>query len=313
MFIPAFTIRDVPIYGRLVLAPLAGYTDQPFRRLCREYGAALTYTGLLPSNAILYKVSLTERLMRFCPEERPVVGQVFGNDVDIIVGAARVVQAHGADIVDVNLGCAKYKITKGGHASALLKDPAKIGRIFAALTRALTVPVTGKIRLGWDDDTRNYLEVARVLEDNGAALIAVHGRTAEQLYRGVADWDAIAEVKQAVRVPVLASGDVNCVADIDRVLAHTGCDGVMIGRGSLGHPWIFARRDREDVPLAERVPVIVRHLRDMLAFHGPYGLMSFRKHLHRYLAGIKIGRIRRQGLLTCKDADVLIAMIEGLV
>lgn len=311
---PTFTIREIPIYGPLVLAPLAGYTDQPFRRLCREYGASLTYTGLLASNAIVHRVRMQDLRMQFCPEERPVVGQVFGNDVATIVAAARIVEARGADIIDVNLGCAKHKITKGGHASALLKTPAKIGQIFAALTRILTVPVTGKIRLGWDAGSRNYLEVVRILEDNGASLIAVHGRTSEQLYRGVADWDAIAEVKQTVHVPVLASGDVVCVADIDRILAHTGCDGVMLGRGSMGHPWLFQRRNREDVSLAERVPIIQRHLREMLAFHGDYhGLMGFRKHLHRYLYGVKIGRIRRQTLLTCEDADELSGMIASLV
>jgi len=304
-------IRDLPVYGNLILAPLSGYNDWPFRRLCREFGAALVYTGLLSAQGILYGSQRTHEMLAFHADERPLVCQLFGGEVDTLLAAAQVVVAAGADVLDVNLGCPEPKVTKKGYGAALLKDPAQIGRIFARLTRAVPLPVTAKIRLGWDAASRNYLEVARALEENGAALIAVHGRTADQFYLGEADWDAIAEVKQAVAVPVLASGDVRCVADIARIQAHTGCDGVMIGRAAVGNPWIFGLRDRDAVPLAERVSVMLRHLRDMVDEAGAYhGLVCFRKHLSEYLRRAGLPRHLRAKMTNCDDLDRLIALLE---
>lgn len=307
----AFAIGDVPVRGPLVLAPMSGYNDQPFRRLCRRFGAALVYTGLLSSKAIIHGPHRlgsprSQDMLRFHPEEEPLVCQLFGDTGSEIAEAARRIQDLGMAVIDLNLGCAAPKVAEAGSGAALLRDPAKVGAIFARLTAAVSLPVTGKIRLGWDDDARNYLEVARVMEANGAAMIAVHGRTAEQAYRGTADWDAIAEVKAAVRVPVLASGDVRAAADIDRILAHTGCDGVMIGRAAMGNPWIFRRRDRAGVPWAERKPVIREHLALMVDFHGAYhGVRRFRKHLKWYLRSSGLGRRVRGGLMRCNDADIL--------
>jgi nifR3 family TIM-barrel protein len=167
-----------------------------------------------------------------------------------------------------------------------LRDPAKIGRLFARLSHALRVPVTAKIRLGWDDDSRNYLEVAHILEDSGASLIAVHGRTRTQDYADPVDWDAIAEVKQAVRIPVLGNGGVMCAADIERIKRHTGCDGVMIGHGAMGHPWIFQRRDRQEIPFVDKTAMMRRHLLAMVDYYGEEtGVVLFRKHAVRYLRG----------------------------
>ncbi len=311
----AFHIGDTPITGQLVLAPMSGYNDQPFRRLCREMGAALTYTGLLSAAGIVHGSHRTDRMLRFEGDVPPLVCQIFGRHEDEIVAAARRVAERGKIVaLDFNLGCAKPKITSGGSGAAWLRDPASIGRLFSRLTRVLDIPVTGKIRLGWDAASRNHLDVARVLEDNGAALVAVHGRTAEQAYHGAADWDAIAEVKHALTIPVLASGDVKTPADIDRILDHTGCDGVMIGRAAIGHPWIFQRRAEADVPLAERVLVMQRHLRDMIAFHGAYhGARRFRKHLCKYLGNAGLNRSQRRALLLCNDAHELQRGIAGLV
>ncbi|HQE91780.1 MAG TPA: tRNA dihydrouridine synthase DusB [Anaerolineae bacterium] len=309
-----FSIRDVPIYGSLILAPMSGYNDQPFRRLCREFGAALVYTGLLSASAISYASPRSDEMLRFHPDEHPLACQLFGSDEQVLERAARTVEALGIAVLDFNIGCAEPKIVKGGYGAALLKEPATIGRLMTRLVRAVQVPVTGKMRLGWDANSRNYLEVAHILEDSGAALIAVHGRTADQGYLGVADWDAIAKVKQAVHIPVLASGDVKCAADIDRLQAHTGCDGVMIGRAAIGNPWIFQRRDLPAVPLAERVPVIVRHLRDMVEFHGiEQGVPRFRKHLRRYLTGTAITRRQRRDFMVCDDADTLVDWLEATV
>jgi len=315
---PTFFIRDVPIHGPLILAPLSGYNDQPFRRLCLEFGAALVYTGLLSASAILYGSKRSEEMLRFHPDEHPLACQLFGSDVEILEKAARAVETLDIDVLDFNIGCAEPKIVKGGHGAALLKDPALIGRIVTRLVDTVRVPVTGKIRLGWDDDSRNYLEVARILEDSGAAMIAVHGRTAAQQYTGLADWDAIAEVKQAVRIPVLASGDVKCAADIPRIQAHTGCDGVMIGRAAIGNPWIFYRpegrvRDLPDIPLAERVPVITEHLRRMVDFHGEYlGIRRFRKHLRRYLTNSGMNRHQRRAFLYCEDLATFATLMKSI-
>lgn len=310
---PTFLIRDLPIHGPLILAPLSGYNDQPFRRLCLEFGAALVYTGLLSASAILYGSQRSREMLRFHPDEHPLACQLFGSDEAILEKAARAVEVLGIDVLDFNMGCAEPKIVKGGYGAALLKDPAQIGRIVARLVRAVQVPVTGKIRLGWDAGTRNYLEVARVLEESGAALIAVHGRTADQQYTGLADWDAIAEVKQAARIPVLASGDVKCAADIPRLQAHTGCDGVMIGRAAIGSPWIFQRRDLPDVPWAERVPVIMKHLRRMVDFHGEVqGHRRFRKHLRRYLTSTDVSRQQRRAFLHCEDFGTFVTLLKGV-
>ncbi len=305
---PAFFIRDLPIDGALILAPLSGYNDQPFRRLCREFGAALVYTGLLSASGIVYGSPRSAEMLRFHPDEHPLVGQLFGNDGDKLAAAARTLETHGADVVDFNIGCAEPKVVKGGYGAALLKDPVQIGYLVTRLVQAVRVPVSAKMRLGWDAASRNYLEVARILEDSGVAMMAVHGRTAEQQYGGHADWDAIAEVKQAVRVPVLASGDVKCVADIARIRAHTGCDGVLIGRAAIGNPWIFQGRDLPDVPLSERVPVILRHLQWMLEFHGAeQGLKRFRKHLRRYLTSTDVSRQQRHQWLEWDAATILMA------
>ncbi|MBN2001799.1 MAG: tRNA dihydrouridine synthase DusB [Anaerolineae bacterium] len=313
MLKPHFYIRDVPIDGSLVLAPMSGYNDQPFRRLCRKFGAALIYTGLLASKAMVQNSPRTLDMMRFHPDEQPLVGQIFGSEIESLETAARMVETAGFAAVDVNLGCADPKITKSGSGAALLRNPVAIGRIFARLSAVLSIPLTGKIRLGWDTESRNYLEVARALEENGAALIAVHGRTAEQGYRGVADWDAIATVKQAAHIPVLASGDVTCVADIARIQVHTGCDAVMIGRASIGHPWIFQWRERAEIPLAERVPVILEHLQAMVEFHGEHhGMCRFRKHLRGYLRDSGVPRVHRQKLLACNHYESLLASVRSL-
>ena len=311
-----FLIRDLPIHGPLILAPLSGYNDQPFRRLCLEFGAALVYTGLLSASAILHGSQRSREMLRFHPDEHPLACQLFGSDADMLAKAARAVEALGIDVLDFNIGCAEPKIIKGGHGAALLKDPALIGRIVTRLVDTVRVPVTGKIRLGWDGDSRNYMEVARILENSGAAMIAVHGRTADQQYTGLADWDAIAEVKQAVRIPVVASGDVKCAADIPRIQAHTGCDGVMIGRAAIGNPWIFYRpegraRDLPDISWAERMPVILEHLRRMVDFHGEVqGHRRFRKHLRRYLTSTDVSRQQRNAFLHCEDFETFITLLQ---
>jgi nifR3 family TIM-barrel protein len=315
-----FYIGDVPVSGELVLAPMSGFNDQPFRRLCQANGAALTYTGLLAANSIMYGKykygnRRTDEMLRLHPDEHPLVCQLFGSDVDILEGAANKILPLNMDVIDVNMGCAKYKIIRGGAGAALLREPSKIGRIIRRLSQTLPLPVTGKIRLGWDEEdkvNRRYMEYAHVLEDNGASMVAVHGRTAKQGYAGEADWDAIAEIKQKLTVPVLASGDVKSVRDIQRIKAHTGCDAVMIGRAAIGNPWLFQYLDRDDVPWIDRLPVVLQHLESMLVFHGSYhGLRRFRKHLRGYLRRSGLPRWYRSQMLVCDDVDALVKLLQA--
>ncbi len=284
---PSFWVRDVPVYGRLILAPMAGFSDLPYRSLCYDYGSAMSYTEFVSAEAVIHGGNRrTWEMLAYAPHERPIVFQIFGNSVEVLVEAAVRLEALGPSIIDINMGCSVRKVSGRGAGAGLLKDPAKIGRIFAALTRAVSVPVTGKIRLGWDSRSLNYLDVVKAMVDNGASLVAVHGRTKEQGYSGQANWDAIAEIVEAVDVPVLGNGDVTTVADIDRMFAHTGCAGVMIGRGAIGHPWIFQRRDRDQVTFAEKATFIRRHFRRMCLFYGEErAVLLVRKHVARYLKG----------------------------
>ncbi len=304
-------IRDIPVYGDLILSPMAGFSDKPYRLICREYGSAMSYTEFVSVDGILHGNERTAQMLAFDPSERPMTFQIFGNDEVKIEEAVRQIEQLGPDIIDLNMGCSVPKVSGHGSGAALLREPAKIGRIFARLTRALSVPVTGKIRLGWDNQSLNYLEVAKVLEDNGAALIAVHGRTKAQAYNGQANWDAIAAIKQAVKIPVIGNGDVQCVADIERIKRHTGCDGVMIARAAIGNPWIFQRKDMHQITLAEKSKLIHRHLNLMLDFYGEErGLILFRKHVVKYVRGLAhIAQVKTQ-LVTCTHPEEFIELMH---
>lgn len=307
---PAFYVRDVPVHGDLILSPMDGFSDMPFRLICREFGSAMSYTEFVAAEAVLHGNARTLHMLSFDPGERPIVFQFFGGDEDRLEAAARRLEAMGPDIIDLNMGCSVNNVAGRGAGAGLLCDPAKVGRIFQRLTKAVSVPVTAKIRLGWDDRSRNYREIARVLEDSGASLVAVHGRTKMQAYSGVADWDAIAEVKQAVKIPVVANGDVRTAADVERVKRHTGCDAVMIGRAAIGNPWIFQRRDRDQVDTADQTALVRRHLALMLDFYGrERGLILFRKHVVKYVKGVRGAADLHQRMMTCEEADDFVELI----
>lgn len=301
-----FFVREIPIYGDAILAPMDGFSDLPFRLICRELGSAMSYTEFVNADALLQKrfpASVAQRL-EFDASEKPMTFQIYGHDPDRLVEAAKRVVELGPDIIDLNMGCYVKDIAERGAGSGMLRFPERIAHYFARASRELNVPVTGKIRLGWDDESRNYLTIAKILEDNGASLIAVHARTKAQAYHGSADWDAIAEIKQTVKIPVLGNGDVKLVADIARMKKHTGCDGVMIGRGAIGNPWIFAGRDRDEVSFAERVALLRRHLALNLEFYGQRsGLILFRKHAARYVTGLYGAAHLRVPLLTAESVQ----------
>jgi tRNA-dihydrouridine synthase B len=309
---PTFKIRDIPVYGDLILSPMAGFSDKPYRLICREYGSAMSYTEFVSADGILHGNNRTLEMLRFDHAEHPVlVFQIFGHDEITLAEAARKIEQLGPDVIDLNMGCSVKKVSARGAGAALLKDPAKIGRIFARLNKAVSVPVTGKIRLGWDNESLNYLEVARIMEDNGAALIAVHGRTKAQAYQGRANWDAIARIKQTLSIPVIGNGDVSTVADIERIKQYTGCDAVMIARAAIGNPWIFQRKDIEQVTLAEKAALIRRHLELMLDFYGrERGLILFRKHIVKYIRGMTNSSKVRAKLVTCTHSEEFISLMD---
>ena len=236
--------------GRAILAPMAGFSDLPFRAICREMGSAISYTPCITDVAVTHGGARTEKLSDFLDAERPVAVQLLGADERVLLAAAEHVMEQHPDLIDLNMGCPARRVTSGGRGAALSVRASSNRTAREKLwSMILPVPVTGKIRLGWDATSRNYLEVARILEDNGVAAIAVHGRTRAQQYGGVADWQAIREVKAAVNVPVIGNGDVRRPADVDRMREITGCDAVMIGRAAIGNPWIFSGRPLDEVHL----------------------------------------------------------------
>ncbi len=303
---PNFYIRDIPVYGDLILAPMLGYSDSPDRIIARRFGSALSYSEFVNALDILGNFKLIEKRLTFQEIERPVVFQIFDNDPARILAAAKLIFQLHPDILDINLGCSAKKVTNRGAGAGLLKNPELIKTIFTELVKISPIPVTAKIRLGWDDSSLNYLDVARLLEDNGASLIAVHGRTKIQAYTGLSDWQAIAEIKKIVHIPVIANGDVKSLKDIEKIKSITGCDGVMIGRGSIGNPWIFSRVDHNLISLEETKKVILDHLRLMADFYGPdWGHVIFRKHLKAYLRPFLISPLAIRLLMTSNSYDEL--------
>jgi len=307
---PTFRVGDVPVYGDAILAPMDGFSDWPFRSLCSALGSAMSYTEFVRAEFI---VGAFEHLLpRFKYEqgERPVVFQIYGDDPGLLLKAASMVQELSPDIIDINLGCPAKTVANRGAGVGLMRTPSKVAQIFHDLSNALKVPVTGKIRLGWEDN-RSYMLIARIIEENGGAAIAFHARTKEQGYGGQADWDAIAEVKASVKIPVIGNGDVKSAADIERMKNYTGCEAVMIGRAAVGNPWIFSRLDRAQVP-PERVHQMVRqHLERNLAFYGPRkGLILFRKHAMQYLKLQHLPRATRTQIILQDNADGFLSLLD---
>ena len=307
---PVFRVGEVPVCGDAILAPMDGFSDWPFRSLCRTLGSAMSYTEFIKSEFLVNAFEHMAPRMAYDETERPVVIQIYGDDPDELLEAALLVQEKRPDVIDVNMGSPARTVANRGAGVGLMRFPLKVARIFRRLSGALEVPVSGKIRLGWED-VRSYRLVARIVEENGGALVAVHGRTKEQSYGGQADWDAIAEVKSAVRIPVIGNGDIKSVADIDRMKAYTRCDAVMIGRAAIGNPWIFSRLDREKVP-SDVVRRMVRlHLERSLAFYGPRkGLILFRKHAMRYLALQRLPRKKRTEILVQENPQDFLARLD---
>lgn len=317
MHTPTFHVRNLPIYGDTILSPMAAYSDVPFRAICRQFGAALHYTEFVPTEALLGDPNpLWRRLDVHPASEHPMVFQIFGNDAQQILYAAQRIEGWGADIIDINMGCSVPKVSEKGAGVGMMRQPKLVAETFRLLSTHLHVPVTGKLRLGWDEASENYLEIAKIMVDNGAALVALHGRFRSQKYRGQANWDAIAKLKQSVNVPVLGNGDVQTVADIDRLKAHTGCDGVMIGRAALGNPWLLARVDREQLTFGQITAVLRQHLHEAISYYGTQdGLQNINRHLKKYLSGLALKQFLRafQAVETITEFEKLLGVMETAV
>ena len=309
--------------GNIILAPMAGITDMPFRALCREQGATFSYTEMISAKALYYKNKNTLPLLQVAKGERPIAVQLFGSEPELLAQEALKLEEGPYDIFDVNMGCPVPKVVNNGEGSALMRDPEKIGQIVSAMTKVLHKPVTIKIRKGFSADQINAVEVAKRAEDAGAAAIAIHGRTREEYYSGHADYDIIRQVKEAVSIPVMGSGDIYKGKDAKRMLDETGCDAVMIARGARGNPWIFREvahflETGEELPrpsVEEVKEMILRHARMLIDFCGEnMAIRQTRKHAGYYVTGYPdASRIRREVNLcvTFSDLERTLTKWEG--
>lgn len=288
-------IGNCEIEETAALAPMAGVCDAAFRTICRRFGASYVVSEMVSIKGIEYNGRKTLELMRVTDEDHPVGIQLFGHEPAVVAQAAVVAERAGADVLDLNMGCPTPKITGNGGGAALLKNPPLCAEIVRAAVRATSLPVTAKIRIGWDEQSINCVEVAKRLEDAGAAAITVHGRTRAQFYAPSADWSRIAEVKRAVSIPVIGNGDVNTPEDAQRMYDETGCDLVMVGRGAMGRPWLFRQIDaaRKGLPVppdptaAERVGIMREHMRLLIAYKGAYlAMQQSRGQLSCYVKGL---------------------------
>lgn len=314
-------IGNVTLKNNLILAPMAGVTDLPFRLLCKEQGAGLLCMEMISAKAIYFWNKNTESLLAIDDREPPVSLQLFGSDPDIISEMAKRIEERPFSILDINMGCPVPKVAGNGEGSALMKNPKLVEEIVTKTVKAIQKPVTVKIRKGFDAAHVNAVEIARIAEGSGAAAVAVHGRTREQYYHGKADWDIIRQVKEAVRIPVIGNGDVDSPEAAERMMRETGCDGIMIGRGAQGNPWIFHQilhwmetGEKEERPsLLEVKEMILRHARLQVECKGTYtGIREMRKHVAWYTTGYPNSSKLRAKVNEVESLEQLEDLIQGL-
>ncbi|MER0281250.1 tRNA dihydrouridine synthase DusB [Clostridioides difficile] len=312
-------IGNLELKNKVFLSPMAGVTDLPFRLICKEQGCGLLYTEMINGKALCYDDENTKKMLKIEEEEHPVAVQIFGSEPDFMGRAAEIMNYYSNEILDINMGCPAPKVVKNGDGSALMKNPKLAEKVLKAVVKNSKKPVTLKIRKGWDDNSVNAVEIAKIAEACGISALAIHGRTREQFYTGKADWNIIAEIKKNLNIPVIGNGDVFTIEDSINMLDKTGCDAIMIGRGAQGNPWIFKRINHymntgEILPeptLNEKISTAIKHLKLAVEEHGEYvAVREMRKHIAWYLKGLRNSARLRDEINKIEDYQEVVSKLE---
>ncbi len=314
-----FKIDEYLRENPFVLGPMAGVTDSVFRRLCKNFKCGIMFSEMISAKGLFYNDKKTEILLKATESERPLAYQIFGSEPDVMAHAANRLSDRENDIIDINMGCPVAKVVKNGDGSALLREPLLVEKIVQSVVRVSPKPVSVKIRLGWDAKTINFIEIAKIIEASGASLLTVHGRTREQFYSGLADWESIKQVKEAVKIPVIGSGDVFSATDAIEMIKRTNCDGVMIARGALGQPWIFEEAlhllnglDYKEPDIHTRIKLIKKHICLLVQDKGEYvTIREMRKHMGWYFKGLHGAADIRRRINTLNNIEEVILLLDN--
>ena len=308
---PAFHIGDIPIFGQLILAPMDGLSDASFRWITRKLGSAYSVSEFINTLDYANQKSYEKKRLLYREGERPFAVQLLDNDaVRMAECAARIEEDFRPDMIDINMGCSAKSVCGRGAGVGVMRNPQLVRDIFRLVTQAVSLPVTAKLRLGWDETSHNFIELSELAVENGAKLVALHGRTQKNSFNKPARWAPIGELKRRLTVPVIGNGDVKTVTDAKKMLEETGCDAVMVGRAAKANPWIFSWRDRAEIPVQEVCQMARFQLEDMIRLQPERGVMPFRKYLKAYLDPYDLPRPEMKTLLTTDDPDVLLGLID---